>query len=492
MAGDTQENEGFVSRFTVLGDAIPELWIVFAVKFLGIAAYALMNSTLKLWLSSNLGYSDKEALGLVATWSILMTVFTVLVGSLTDAIGLRRAFLLGVWVCVFARLVMTFATSPWLALGAGLFPLALGEALGTPVLVAAIRRYSTTAQRSISFSLFYVLMNLGFLVAFNVFDFVRKGLGEYGYLTVPLIGVRITTYQTLFLVSLLIELCIVPILHFGIRNGVEATDEGVKITPEQPKYPRESIWNAMRLTMRDTLRETVRLFATLGRQPGFFRLLSFLMFIAFVKLIYMQMSYVYPEFGIRELGEGAPVGRLYSLNSLLIIVFVPVVGAATQRRSAYSMVTLGCAVSAASVFIMALPPAWFQGIADTAVIRWLGYYGLGLTGAINPWYVSILFFVVLLSVGEMLYSPRVYEYSAAIAPKGQEASYGALSYVPFFLAKLIVGTVSGALLAAYCPAVGPRHSETMWLVIAMIATIAPVGLFTLGRWIRVPEAGRQE
>ena len=70
----------------------------------------------------------------------------------------------------------------------------------------------------------------------------------------------------------------------------------------------------------------------------------------------------------------------------------------------------------------------------------------------------IALFVVLFSVGEAFYSPRVYEYAAAIAPKGLEASYSALSYVPFLLAKLLVGTFAGPLLATYCPEHGVRHS----------------------------------
>ena len=77
---------------------------------------------------------------------------------------------------------------------------------------------------------------------------------------------------------------------------------------------------------------------------------------------------------------------------------------------------------------------------------------LGLTGDVNPYYVMIVMFVVLLSIGEAFYSPRVYEYAAAIAPKDQEASYAALSYIPFLLAKLLIGTFSGVLLARYCPA----------------------------------------
>ena len=104
----------------------------------------------------------------------------------------------------------------------------------------------------------------------------------------------------------------------------------------------------------------------------------------------------------------------------------------------------------------------------------------------------IALFVVLLSCGEAFYSPRVYEYAAAIAPKGQEASYAALSYVPFLLAKLLIGTFSGILLARYCPEHGVRHSGTMWLFVALTATVAPVGLILLRRYIRVHEAGREE
>ena len=92
-----------------------------------------------------------------------------------------------------------------------------------------------------------------------------------------------------------------------------------------------SLW----LAVRDSARESVRLFAGLLRQAGVYRLLAFLILIAFLKLILMQMYYVYPKFGIRELGDGAPIGRLWAINSILIILLVPFVGALTQKVSAY-------------------------------------------------------------------------------------------------------------------------------------------------------------
>jgi MFS family permease len=238
--------------------------------------------------------------------------------------------------------------------------------------------------------------------------------------------------------------------------------------------------------------DTVKLFVGLLQQAGFYRLLAFLLLIAFLKTIFMQMDYVFPKFGIRELGAGAPVGRLVAINNILIVFLVPFVGALTQRFTAYRMVVVGGVLSAVSVFIMALPAAWFQPLADGLAGRWIGHGYLGLRGGVHPYYVMITLFIIVMSVGEAFYSPRVYEYAAAIAPRGQEASYAALSYIPFLLAKGIVGLVSFPLLARYCPETGARNAGVMWLIVGLIVSVAPVGLIVMRRFIRVQEAGRAD
>ena len=320
---------------------------------------------------------------------------------------------------------------------------------------------------------------------------MRQGLGEHGHLTLPLLGLKLTTYRTLFLVSLMLELALFPVIYF-LREGAEATDEGLRITCRPPWLSQGGLWQSARVAVGGSVKESARLFGELFGQAGVYRLLAFLILIAFLKLILMQMYYVYPKFGIRELGDGAPIGRLWGINSLLVVFLVPLVGALTQRYPAYRMVTLGSILTAASVFIMATPTAWFEPLANGLLGHWLGHGYLRLHGSVHPYYVMIALFIVLFSVGEAFYSPRVYEYAAAIAPKGLEASYSALSYVPFLLAKLLVGTFSGMLLARYCPEHGVRHSETMWLIVALTATVAPVGLIALRGYIRVQEAGREE
>lgn len=94
MAESAPSPTSFLGKFLVLKNASRELWIVLSLKFLGVAAYKLMNVTLVLWLTSDFGFSDQAALRLVLAWSLSMTIVTLLVGSLTDAIGLRRTFFL--------------------------------------------------------------------------------------------------------------------------------------------------------------------------------------------------------------------------------------------------------------------------------------------------------------------------------------------------------------------------------------------------------------
>ena len=95
---------GFIGKFTVIKGRARELWLTFLLKFLIYTAYSVTNKTMVLWLSKDLGFSDQAAGALVGwVWAPAMTVFTLLAGSLTDAIGLRRTFFLGVAICTFAR-----------------------------------------------------------------------------------------------------------------------------------------------------------------------------------------------------------------------------------------------------------------------------------------------------------------------------------------------------------------------------------------------------
>ena len=472
---------GFIAKFTVLKTARRELWLTFLIKLFIYTAYSITNKTIVLWLSKDLGFSDQAARELVGwVWAPAMTIFTLLAGSLTDAIGLRRTFFLGVAICTFARSVMVFTTIPWLALLCGLLPLAIGEALGTPVLLAATRVYSTTAQRSIAFSIIYALMNVGYLIAGYIFDFVRSL-----DLHVSIRGFQPTTHEQLFAVSLALEIVLFPTIYF-LRRDAEHDR-----TVTAGDGARSGFWTEIARTVQKATRDTVALFQRLIGQSAFYRLLLFFVFIGFLKAIFLQMDYVFPTFGDREMGLNAPVGKLAGINAVIIIILAPIVGALTQRIASYRIVVIGSLICAAGVFIMALPTDWFVPAANSVIGSALGHGYLQLTGAIHPYYIMSALYLTVFSIGEAFYSPRVYEYAASIAPLGQEASYGSLAYLPFLVGKLLIGT-TGFLLAAFCPENGPRHSGIMWFIFACAASVAPLGLLVFRRYIQVHEVGRRD
>jgi MFS family permease len=494
---DTTDSKlkNFFRKFTVMRHAPRELWIIYGAYILENLAYKVGAATvLTLWLSSDLGFGDQSAGAMVATWSAVMTLITVFIGPLTDALGVRRTFLLGFGVCLVSRTVMTLTVEKWIVLPAGLYLQAVGIALMVPVMAAACKKYSNTAQRSVAFSLYYALMNLGYAIGDWLFDRVRNaqtGLGEHGHWTLPLLGTDLSTYRVLILLGVVFTVPGMLLTWFCLRDGVEVADDGeIKITPRE-KIAAANPLAALAKTVRDTAVKTWKIFASLWWEKSFYQFLAFMTLVVGVKMIFYHLFYTFPKFGLRELGDGAPIAQISSMvNSILIVVLVPITGVLTQKIPAYRMVTVGSFISALSVFFLAVPPEWFGPLAD----GWLGdvivHRWLGVTGAVNPLYIATFLFVVLLSVGEALWSPRLYEYSAAIAPKGQEASYMALSMLPYFLAKFFVGGTSGWLLAKYCPETGARHPETMWLIIGGMALVTPLGAILFRKYIQVQESGR--
>jgi dipeptide/tripeptide permease len=333
-------------------------------------------------------------------------------------------------------------------------------------------------------------MNVGFAIAGWLFDLLRRSLGEYGTLALPG-GIEISTYRAILLTSFAITIPAIIFTWIFLREGVEMTEEGVKITPERPKYAGVNVFVALYRMSKEALQDTARIFVDVCKQSTFHRFLIFLTLIAFVRLVFYHMHFTFPKYGIRELGEGAPVGNLWGvLNPITIVILAPIVGALSHKVSSYKMISWGTSISALPVLLLAMPRQIFQPLADSWFGHLIGHTWLHVEGAIDPLYVSITLFVFIFSIGEAIWSPRLYEYTASIAPKGQAGSYMALSLLPYFLAKLIVGLMSGRLLEAYCPATGPRHSETLWLIIGAMAIVCPVGIITLRKYIRSREEGR--
>ncbi len=134
---EPEKKEGFIQKMMVLKDAPRELWVIYLAKLLEILSYGLMMSTVTLWLSSDLGLTDTGAGDVVAWWSTIITLTTLAVGSLVDAIGIRKSFLLGFIVCLVTRGVVTVSTHQWVAMGIMLGGIYGAQYLGNRMTVSA-------------------------------------------------------------------------------------------------------------------------------------------------------------------------------------------------------------------------------------------------------------------------------------------------------------------------------------------------------------------
>jgi dipeptide/tripeptide permease len=466
-----------------------ELFILFFSKIIEYSAYSAMNLTFVLYLSADCGLGDIAAGSYIGVFSTGITLATMLVGAVVDAVGVKKTLVFGAGVLVVSRLALPFCRNVYLATLVGFFPLAIGIAILLPVLSVGIKRYTTKEGAALGFAMFYTLMNVGHYFGATIFDGVRATLGEHTIVTAPLLGVPLSTYQVIFLIGFALS---VPnlVLMLLMRDGVEMTDDrGVVIRPAPPSAG--NILVASWRTMRTAAVDTGRIFREVFRERAFWRYLLMLGLLVFVRLVFYHFHYTFPKYGIRVLGPGLPIGHIYSaLNPAMIVFLVPLLGWLTRKTSSYKVMMIGTWVSALSVFIAVVPARLLAPLRDTWVgelifVRWLHIP----EAQRNPLFLTLIAFVIVFTVGEALWSPRLMQFTAEIAPKGREGSYISLSYLPYFAAKPIVGVMSGWLLQTYVPKDAPAypHHWMIWLWIGGMALISPLALVVFRKMFRRAE-----
>jgi len=447
-AANDAEKRTLLEDIKSIGDSPRELWIVLFAKYLESTAYFSMIVMVTLWLSKDFGYTDVQAGWWFGAFSLVVSLMTFVIGFVTDSMGFRTMLILGFATSAVARGMMSWAPNRMFAV-MGLMALTFGTAAGVPVMNTAIRRYSTKQNRSFAFSIYYLSFNFGAMSAGALVDYCRDRFKAPDgksliakVVNLPIIGPKtMTAYGLLFLIGFVCAVLSVGV-SLALRADVDMDKDTADVVAPEKKNPLAIAIEVM-------------------REKAFWRFMLFISLLVLVRLIFTHFHSTWPKYVVREMGEAFPIGKVYSINPLIIIFLVPIVTAFTRNRSPFRMIVAGSFVTASSVFILCLGPS----------------------------YTTIITMIVLLSIGEAVWSPRFYEYTATIAPRGREASYMGMSQLPTFVAKLGAGPMSGYLLAAYCPENGVRRSWILWLVIG-ITTIAGPVLMVLLR--RVIEGGRTE
>ncbi len=430
-----------------------EIWISFIIKVLESLCYFSSVLVLMAFLTQDMGLTDVQAGTIFGIFSASMSFFMLFVGFIADSLGIKKALIVGLLIALVGRVAITFTTEPWI-IYPGLFVLSVGFAYMIPLLAAAVKLFSTKRAQKYAFSWYYVVMNVGSLIAGVSLDWLRSTFTEVISFNLFNMEMVIRPTQIIFFVAVLATVVSLVLVFFFVRTKIpkeafkeDETEEAKKAPAKEntatpiPGTEHKSAWQVMK---------------EVTSEKTFWIFITFIFLLVLVKMIFQYNHSLYPLY-MERIGLKNWTGKLYSINPLIIIFLVPVMTAITHKMKGFNVIMLGSFIAAGSVF--------FLGLGESIMM--------------------IVLFQIVLSIGEAIYSPRIYDYTASIAPEGKEASYMAYSKAPMFFAKVAAGPATGLLLHYLCPAEGARNSELMWIIVGASTMISPITLFLGRKWLDV-------
>ncbi len=437
-----------------------EIWIAYLMKVFEGLCYFATVLVLMIFLIEDMGLSEVNAGWVYGIWSAGMSLFMLITGFIADSLGIKKALIVGLVIALIGRVAVTFTVNPYIVYP-GLFFHSVGFAFMIPLIAAAVKHFCTKRAQKYAFAWYYVVMNVGAAAAGLMLDPVREAFTEPTTFVVFEQELVVRPTQIIFLVALVATVASLLLALFGIRANIpeSAYDEG------EPEPESETAGEAKveQPAAKSNGKEGVlEIMGDVVRDRLFWIFIVFMLLLVMVKMIFQYNHSLYPVY-MERVGMGEVMGKLYAINPIIIIFLVPVMTSITAKMHAYKVILLGSFISAASVLFMGLGEAW----------------------------VWVVLFQVFLSIGEALWSPRLYDYTANVAPPGRVASYMAFSKVPMFFAKVGAGPASGFLLYHLCAEEGPRNTELMWIIVGASTLLSPLTLW-LGRKFLDVESRRQD
>jgi MFS family permease len=430
--------------FRVLRETGKEYWGIQIVNFLDCTFYFAMLTIASVFLSDDLKLNDRMAGYSITLFTSATSIMLLFSGLYTDWLGIRKSLTISMISMLVLRLaVVVVGLTPALPhrglIASVLFLLMAPFMAGLQtVFQASCQRFTTKRSRSAGFNLWYLFMNIGAAAAGFAVDIVR--------LQLHLSNVHIFSMGVVTAVLSLV---------FGtwlIRREDQLVD------PSEPQPAQEAEAKVEHKKPWQIMKEVIH-------EPALWRLLVLIALILGVRAVYAYLYLLMPKYWLRTIGPDAAIGVLNAINPIGIVIglilFIPL----ANKFKVFNLLVFGAMVSAFSLFPMALPWRLYSANISTA------HYEMAIVC------------LIILTIGEVLWSPKLYEYTAAIAPKGQEGTYLGLSLIPWFLAKTLASALSGHMLEHWSPEKFTVKGTAVPLREAMVANEVPYWQSPAAMWL---------
>jgi len=294
-------------------------------------------SSLAIYLQEKLSFSTEQTGTLTGIFGGMVWFLAIFGGALADKLGFRRALSLAYLILAAAYFLIGSIGATWLAPLRNAVPLgvfvgfvlilpALGISLVKPCVVGTTARASRENVRSIGYSIYYTLVNIGGALGPFVASWVHKNMSVENVFRVAAVSVFLMFFAVL--------------LFF-----------------KEPQRSNEK--------QTASLAETLRNFRKVLVNPKF---MLFLLIFSGYWIVYWQEFITLPIYVHDYISSTADTEKMLVTGPLLVIALTVAVSVLTQKIPAFRAVVLGTLISMVAFAIVALDSSVIAAYATLVVV----------------------------------------------------------------------------------------------------------------------------
>jgi proton-dependent oligopeptide transporter, POT family len=441
-------------------------WVANISEIFERLSYYAAFASLALYLQGKLNFSTVETGMLTGIFGGMVWFLAMFGGAVADKLGFRRALSLAYLILAVAYFLIGSIGASWLAPIRNAVPLglfvggililpALGISLVKPSVVGTTASASRENVRSIGYSIYYTMVNIGGAAGPYVASWAHRHLGVESVFRVAALSVLLMFFFVAVffrephkaadapppsIFQVVRNFCVVvgnyrlvlPVVFLGLALLVCSFLFSFVV----PWY----VWIGLILLVL----------------AGISRFVWFLVLFTGYWIVFWQQYISLPGYIQRYINPRADVEMILVTDGLAVICLTLVVNHLLRKIPAFHAVILGTLVSSVSWLIVAFKPT--------------------VLGAV----LSIL----VLALGEIIQQPRYYEYISRLAPSGQQGTYMGFAFLPIGIGSLIGGWFGGRVMHQFAEVA--HRPERAWYA------IVGVGLLTtllLGAYDRIVKPG---
>lgn len=448
----------------VRGGFARSFWVANISEIFERLAYYGSFASLAIYLRETLNFPTEQTGTLTGIFGGMVWFLAIFGGAVADRLGFRRALSLAYLILTVAYFLLGSISATWLAPVRNAVPLelfvgfilvlpALGISLVKPCVVGTIARASKENVRSLGYSIYYTMVNIGGMSGPLAASYAHRRLGAGKIFLVAALAVFLMFF---FVVLFFHEPQKTSEAH---TPSVREVAGNFCVVLGKYKLVLPAIVFAGALWMVSFLvgfRVASWLWIVLLAivLAGISRFMWFLVIFTGYWIVFWQQWIVMPVYLHKYVDPHLDVELVLVTDGIVVITCTILVNYLTKKIPAFRAIILGTLITGLSWLVLAFHPSMWGAVAA----------------------------IFIVAIGEIVHQPRYYEYISRLAPPGQQGTYMGFAFLPLGIGSLIGGWFGGRVLHFFGEVQG--RPERSWYVITGVGVLTAFLLFVYDRIVK--------